>query len=78
MEKATPVTFISSYGTTIRGLLHPVSGAGCPRVWHLFVNNYFRGVLRMIDGKWVFHGDMYSELAEFFGSRVAPNSDKLL
>jgi hypothetical protein len=57
-------------GKHYQGILSQVSGAGAT-VWHLTINNYYRGMLMYTD-KWVFYNNKneMQELADFFGDQV--------
>jgi len=51
------------------GDLSRVQGAGETGVYHLMINNYYRGRLRLsaFDNRWVFDGE-FAPLAEAFGA----------
>ena len=49
--------------------LDPVCGAG-GNTWYLMINKYYYGRLRYSERGWVFDGDQFKELAEFFGEYV--------
>jgi hypothetical protein len=58
--------------TTYHGFLSPVHGAG-QKTWHLYVDKYYWGMLRLVKDKWVFdsnHKEGISELADYFGQVV--------
>jgi hypothetical protein len=68
-----PITF-QFRGKTFSGHLLPVMGAGASSVWHLVINKFFYGRLRLTDGKWFFDTNKRSEgmeeLADEFGNYV--------
>jgi hypothetical protein len=64
MNGKIPITFTHN-GVTYTGTLDPVFGAGA-NTWHIMINSYYRGRLRLVEGDWFCDGD-FSDLAEYFG-----------
>jgi hypothetical protein len=58
-------------GRQVIANLDQVQGAGATGVYHLTIDNYYRGRLRFstFDNKWVLDGE-FGELAERFGRYV--------
>lgn len=68
-----PITFEHN-GKHYTGHFHAVAGAGSTRIWHLMVDNYYKGCLRFTD-KWVFDSNCGMEdLAKFFGEFILLNT----
>jgi hypothetical protein len=65
---AMPIIFTHN-GAQYTGKLSQVQGAGDTGVYHLMIDNYYRGRLRLsaFDNKWVFDGE-FAQLAEGFGA----------
>jgi hypothetical protein len=61
------VTF-SHNGKWYTGELSQVQGAGSSAVYHLMIDKYYKGCLRVsaFDNRWVFDGE-FADLAEGFG-----------
>jgi hypothetical protein len=58
-------------GRQVIAELDQVQGAGATGVYHLMIDNYYRGRLRFstFENRWVFDGE-FAELAERFGRYV--------
>lgn len=58
-------------GKRIEGIFKPVHGAGA-RVWHLMINNYYRGQLTYNESTdtWSYHGNAFGNMASPFGEYV--------
>jgi hypothetical protein len=58
-------------GKEFIGDLSQVQGAGSSAMYHLMINKYYRGCLRisMFDNRWLFDGE-FAELAEAFGALI--------
>ena len=68
-NKFTPVTITFTFnGREYKGELSQVQGAGDTGVYHLMIDHYYKGRLRLsaYDNRWVFDGE-FGELAEGFG-----------
>jgi len=54
------------------GHFAPVSGAGSSATFHLMINNYYFGRLRMGPQGWVFDSNsgLFAKLADYFGDYV--------
>ena len=52
-------------------MFQSVYGAGAG-VWHLMIDDYYYGRLRMTDGRWFFDGNKHGmeDLADYFGDYV--------
>ena len=61
-----PVTFQHD-GRQYRGSLDPVFGAG-GNTWHLMVDRYYWGCLRLVDNKWYFdeNKERVGHLVDYF------------
>lgn len=70
MEDKIPIQF-ELKGRIFTGSLDPVVGAG-GNTWYLMINGFYYGRLRLNDRGWVFDGDAFKELADFFGQHVLP------
>jgi len=58
----------TSKGREYTGELNNVQGAGDNRVYHLLINRYYMGRLRMsANNSWIFDGE-FADLAEAFGT----------
>jgi hypothetical protein len=55
-------------GKEYTGELSQVQGAGSSAMYHLMIDNYYQGCLRisLFDNRWVFDGE-FADLAEGFG-----------
>ncbi len=65
-----PISFYCK-GKHYEGYLCEVHGAAA-RMWHLMINNYYKGQLLVVNEKFVFHsnsGEM-EDLAEQFGEQI--------
>jgi hypothetical protein len=62
-----PITF-THIGKEYTGELSKVQGAGSTAVYHLMIDHYYKGRLRLsaFDNRWVFDGE-FGQLAEGFG-----------
>ena len=67
-----PISFDFN-GQHYHGFLSPVHGSGT-HVYHLMVNNFFKGRLRYVHDEWVFDTNDGSKgwdsLADFFGEAI--------
>jgi len=67
-----PITF-EHEGTAYKGSLEEVFGAGA-KIWHLMIDKFYWGRLRLTDRGWVFDPTAKDEsmaaLADFFGEYV--------
>jgi len=59
-------------GKHYEGYFSEVTGMGhnTGSVWHLMVNKYYLGCLRLSNGKWFFDSNMMSEMADYFGEYI--------
>ena len=61
-------------GQAFKGSFDEVQGSGTSKTWHLMINNFYLGKLRLIDSGWVFdptpQNESMAELANFFGDHV--------
>ncbi len=67
-----PITF-NYQGQLYRGSLSPVSGSAAHgSLWHLMINNFYRGQLLNTDNGWVFHSQtaVFKELEDYFGDYI--------
>jgi hypothetical protein len=64
---AISITF-EHKGKSHSGKVVPVMGAGELTIYHLMVDNYYWGRLRMSNGKWVFDTVKVPELTGMFES----------
>jgi hypothetical protein len=53
-------------GKRYSGSLDAICGAG-GNTWYLMINNYYYGRLRVNERGWFFDGNMFNELADYFG-----------
>lgn len=65
MADKIPIQFEHN-GKQYSGSFDPVFGAG-GNTWYLMINQYYYGRLRLNDRGWVFDGDKFKDLAEYFG-----------
>lgn len=68
-----PITFTSE-GNTHTGTFNKIAGAGSTAVFHLMIDNYYCGRLRMAGDNWFFDPtpktEPFKTLAEEFGNYV--------
>lgn len=68
-----PITF-EHEGKHYKGTLEPVQGAGASQQWHLMIDNFYFGCLRINKAGWIFDTTPKNEsmagLADFFGEYI--------
>jgi hypothetical protein len=68
MEDKIPITF-EHEGNKYSGSLDPICGAG-GNTWHLMIDKFYYGRLRLNDRGWFFDGEKFKDLANYFGEYV--------
>lgn len=71
MEKI-PIAF-DFKGKTYRATFEAVHGSG-GNTWHIMINKYYRGRLRLNDNGWFVDGE-FKEMADYFGQYVIAWTD---
>jgi hypothetical protein len=70
MAEKIPITF-EYQGKTYSGSFNAVCGAGVDTgVWYLMINNFYYGRLRTSSFGWFFDGNIFNDLADYFGAYV--------
>ncbi len=66
MKEKVPISF-EYKGKIQKGYFSPISGSGA-NVWHLMINDYYRGNLQFTERNgWQFFGNSFEDMGDFFG-----------